>query len=120
MQSKNWDMDITLKKILNANEYCKVDRNYRLHKSDSCYRGYCMYLTHPNSDRDRKFETNIGVGEDGFMYIGDGCGNENLPLEKTKAIVKEMWKYKEWVNQMEDNKFYLLHKNGIDYDNLED
>lgn len=114
-QSKNWDMDITFEELVKHNEHCKVDRDYKLHKSDSCYRGYCMYLKHPNSE---KYTTMIGIGEDGFMYIGDSC-EVNFPLEHTEYIVQEMELYKDWINKMELNKVKLMNK-GIDYDNYKE
>lgn len=114
-QSLRWDMDITLEELLESNEECKVDRNYKAHKYDDCYHGYCMYLKHPNNDGDS--EVMIGIFEDGFTYLGDS-GKTDFPLEKTEPVVVEMYFYGEWVKKKEDNKYKLLSEKNIDYDNM--
>jgi hypothetical protein len=97
-------MDISLSDLLEANEKCKVDRNYKRHKYDDCYDGYCMYLKHPTRD---DYSIMVGIHSDGFMYIGDGCNN-NLELEDTIGIVREMFFYGEWIRYKSDN----LYKKG--------
>lgn len=98
-QSKLWDMDISLENLLEKNPNCKVDRNYKRHKLDDCYDGYCMYLKHPNSGA---YSLMIGINHDGFMYIGDG-ENNNLILEDTNNVLKEMFFYGEWVKAKNDS-----------------
>lgn len=110
-----WDMDVSLEEILLNNEECMADRNYKAHKFDSCFQGYCMYLKHPQNVA---YETMIGIHKDGFTYLGDGLPNKDLPMENTLEIVKEMILYRDWVMKKENNKYKLLSK-GIDYDCLD-
>lgn len=103
-QSSLWDMDMKLEDILEYNEVCKVDRNYKRHKLDDCYDGYCMYLKHPKSEG---YSIMIGINYDGFMYLGDG-GNNDLPLEKTVDVVSEMYFYGEW------QRYKIANMNKLD------
>lgn len=114
-QSKRWDMNISLEDLLRANKECIVDRSYKAHKYDDCFHGYCMYLKHPQNT---KYETMIGIFEDGFTYLGDGLPRRNFPMENTLEVGKEMILYRDWIMQKEKNKSKLLSK-GIDYDFLD-
>ena len=98
-QSKLWDMDISLSELLESNDVCKVDRNYKRHKLDDCYDGYCMYLKHPKSD---EYGLMIGINHDGFMYIGDG-ENKELDFEETSGVLKEMFFYGEYIRYKTEN-----------------
>lgn len=94
-QSELWDMNISLEELIKHNPICKLDRNYKAHKYDDCFHGYCMYVTHPKSSR--KFETMIGIREDGFVYIGDGAPGKILPVVETKDAILEMEKHRDKV-----------------------
>ncbi|MBE6067745.1 MAG: hypothetical protein E7211_08645 [Clostridium lundense] len=114
-QSERWDMNISLEDLLRANKECMVDRNYKAHKYDDCFHGYCMYLKHPQNT---EYETMIGIFEDGFTYLGDGLPTKNFPMENTLEVGKEMILYRDWIMQKEKNKSKLLSK-GIGYDFLD-
>ncbi len=86
-------------RFIRKNPVCRVDRNYKRHKLDDCYNGYCMYLKHPNSD---KYSLMIGIYHDGFMYIGDGENND-LIFEDTNGVLKEMFFYGEWIKYKNEN-----------------
>jgi hypothetical protein len=98
-QSIRWDMDILLEDLIEHNDICKIDREYKAHKYDDCFHGYCMYLKHPTSDT---YSLMIGIWEDGFTYLGDG-ENNNLQFENTINILEEMFFYGEWVKAKERN-----------------
>lgn len=115
-QSKKWDMNISLDKLIDNNEFCMVDRNYKAHKYDDCFHGYCIYLKHPENN---KFESMVGIYEDGFTYLGDGNPIKKFPMENTLEVIKEMILFKAWINKKSENKYKLLSK-GIDYDFLDD
>lgn len=98
-ESSRWDMNISLKEVLEHSKVCKVDREYRAHKSDDCYHGYCMYVKHPDSDN---YRTQIGIFEDGFTYLGDGTGGEDLPFEDIDNVLKEMFIYGEYIKNKDN------------------
>lgn len=94
-ESSRWDMDISFEELIKHNKLCYVDREYKSHKHDEgCYDGYCLYLKHPNNV---EYSLMIGIREDGFMYIGEGKKCENATLEDTKYVIKEMMKYREFM-----------------------
>ena len=107
-QSSKWDMDISLKELLKNNEYCKIDRNYKAHKYDDCFHGYCIYLKYPKKN---EYEVMVGIFEDGFTYLGDS-GEIDLPLVKTIDAVEEMYLHGENIkikdyNLKESNKMEI-------------
>lgn len=66
VQSKLWHMNMTLEEIVKLNLECKVDRNYKAHKHDDCFNGYCVYVKHPE-DSVNTCRTMIGITRDGLL-----------------------------------------------------
>lgn len=98
-QSKNWDMDISLKELVEHNPTCKIDRRYKAHKYDAAYHGNCIYLKHPARE---EMTLMIGISESGFTYMGDGT-DKDLPLENTLMVFKEVLLYKKYIEAREVN-----------------
>lgn len=122
-QSIRWDMNIRLEDLLEFNDTCRVEREYKSHKSDNCFDGYCMYLKHPNNE-DEDYVM-IGIWEDGFTYLGDTYlgGTSDIPLHKTIDIVIEMFFYGEWFKAKQNslNKLAKLNdKIELEYKRLKD
>ncbi len=113
-QSKHWDMNISVLDLIKHNKYCKVNRNYKAHKSDDGYGGYCVYLKHPDSDN---YSIMITISEDGLCYDGDSSPHSELPFENTESVIQELLAYGTWLTLKEDNKLKVL-QTGIDYDDV--
>jgi len=111
VQSKLWHMNMTLEEIVKLNLECKVDRNYKAHKSDDCFNGYCIYVKHPEDTSDIA-RTMIGITRDGFTYLGDGAPDKDYPMENISEVLEEMYLYRDWLLKKEDNeingKYYLI------------
>lgn len=88
LQSKKWDCIFTLDELVKFNEgNCLLNINYSRHKYDECYDGYLMYLKNPNKNNKKEvFE--IGITEDGFVYVGDTYINDYFLNNITTKVVK--------------------------------
>ena len=88
LQSKKWDCIFTLDELVKFNEgNCLLNINYSRHKYDECYGGYLMYLKNPNKNNKKEvFE--IGITEDGFVYVGDTYINDYFLNNITTKVVK--------------------------------
>ncbi len=110
-QSKNWDMDITLKELVSNNTTCKIDLDSTHHFET--YEGVLIYVSHPS--KEEKFTIELGICEDGIMYEGDyGCQDKfkEIPIEEGLDILV---KYGELLDTRH-NFEYLLLKNNLDKD----
>lgn len=88
LQSKKWDCIFTLDELVKFNEgNCLLNINYSRHKYDECYGGYLMYLKNPNKN-DRREVLEIGIAEDGFVYVGDTYINDYFLNNMSTKIVK--------------------------------
>lgn len=88
LQSKKWDCIFTLDELVKFNEgNCLLNINYSRHKYDECYGGYLMYLKNPNKN-DRREVLEIGIAEDGFVYVGDTYINDYFLNNITTKVVK--------------------------------
>ena len=88
LQSKKWDCIFTLDELVKFNEgTCLLNINYSRHKYDECYGGYLMYLKNPNKN-DRREVLEIGIAEDGFVYVGDTYINDYFLNNITTKVVK--------------------------------
>lgn len=88
LQSKKWDCIFTLEELVKFNEgNCLLNINYSRHKYDECYGGYLMYLKNPNKN-DRREVLEIGIAEDGFVYVGDTYINDYFLNNMSTKIVK--------------------------------
>lgn len=104
-QSSNWDMNISLKELIDFSTYCYVDRNYKKlssHNDCGAYDGISIYLKHPNSD---KYSLMIGISEDGFVYIADSTPTI-AECEKSWSLpaIMEMYHYGHYLEAKENNK----------------
>ena len=88
LQSEKWDCVFTLDELVKFNEgNCLLNINYSRHKYDECYGGYLMYLKNPNKNNKKEvFE--IGITEDGFVYVGDTYINDYFLNNMPTKIVK--------------------------------
>ena len=88
LQSKKWDCIFTLDELVKFNEgNCLLNINYSRHKYDECCGGYLMYLKNPNKNNKKEvFE--IGITEDGFVYVGDTYINDYFLNNITTKVVK--------------------------------
>lgn len=88
LQSEKWDCVFTLDELVKFNEgNCLLNINYSRHKYDECYGGYLMYLKNPNKNNKKEvFE--IGITEDGFVYVGDTYINDYFLNNMSTKIVK--------------------------------
>ena len=88
LQSKKWDCIFTLDELVKFNEgNCLLNINYSRHKYDECYGGYLMYLKNPNKNNKKEvFE--IGITEDGFVYVGDTYINDYFLNNILTKVVK--------------------------------
>ena len=78
LQSEKWDCVFTLDELVKFNEgNCLLNINYSRHKYDECYGGYLIYLKNPNKNNEREV-LEIGITEDGFVYVGDTYINDYL------------------------------------------
>ena len=88
LQSKKWDCIFTLDELVKFNEgNCLLNINYSRHKYDECYGGYLMYLKNPNKNN-KKEVLEIGIAEDGFVYVGDTYINDYFLNNITTKVVK--------------------------------
>lgn len=88
LQSKKWDCIFTLDELVKFNEgNCLLNINYSRHKYDECYGGYLMYLKDPNKNN-KKEVLEIGITEDGFVYVGDTYINDYFLNNITTKVVK--------------------------------
>jgi hypothetical protein len=102
-QSKNWDINISLKELIDSNLSCYIDRSYyklNSHHDSGAYNGICIYLKYPNTD---KYSLKIGIAEDGFVYIADSTPNIN-ECEKswTLSAIAEMYYYGHYLKWKKD------------------
>ena len=104
-QSRNWDMDISLKELIDYSTYCYVDRKYKkLNSHNDCgaYDGICIYLKHPNND---KYSLMIGISEDGFVYVADSTPTiEECEKSWSLQVIMEMYYYGHYLESKENNK----------------
>ena len=88
LQSKKWDCIFTLEELVKFNEgNCLLNINYSRHKYDECYGGYLMYLKNPNKNNEREV-LEIGITEDGFVYVGDTYINDYFLNNILTKVVK--------------------------------
>ena len=88
LQSKKWDCIFTLEELIKFNEgNCLLNINYSRHKYDECYGGYLMYLKNPNKNNEREV-LEIGITEDGFVYVGDTYINDYFLNNITTKVLK--------------------------------
>ena len=88
LQSKKWDCIFTLEELVKFNEgNCLLNINYSRHKYDECYGGYLMYLKNPNKNNEREV-LEIGITEDGFVYVGDTYINDYFLNNITTKVLK--------------------------------
>ena len=88
LQSKKWDCIFTLDELVKFHEgNCLLNINYSRHKYDECYGGYLMYLKNPNKNN-KKEVLEIGITEDGFVYVGDTYINDYFLNNMSTKIVK--------------------------------
>ena len=88
LQSKKWDCIFTLEELVKFNEgNCLLNINYSRHKYDECYGGYLIYLKNPNKNNEREV-LEIGITEDGFVYVGDTYINDYFLNNILTKVVK--------------------------------
>lgn len=100
-ESRHWDLNISLKELIESNKDCKLDINYRRHKSDDCYGQFMLYFTHPQHP-DRPYDIEIGIAEDGFVYAGNGGSTEEDKIVDIKQAMRFMEKYGTYLNGLND------------------
>lgn len=100
-ESRHWDLNISLKELLESNKDCKMDINYRRHKSDDCYGKFLLYFTHPNHP-DRPYDIEIGIAEDGFVYAGNGGSTDEDKIVDVNKAMNFMEKYGIFLNSLND------------------
>ena len=108
LQSKKWDCIFTLEELVKFNEgNCLLNINYSRHKYDECYGGYLMYLKNPNKNNEREV-LEIGITEDGFVYVGDTYINDyflnNIPTKvlKFETACKIMMSFRDVLKSVDE------------------
>ena len=122
LQSKEWDCVYTLDELVKFNEgNCLLNINYSRHKYDECYGGYLIYLKNPNKNNEREV-LEIGITEDGFVYVGDTYINDyflnNIPTKvlKFETACKIMMSFRDVlksVDEYERNIIKLIDNNCV-------
>lgn len=106
-QSKFWDCEYPIKRIIEGAKNCILNTKFKPHKSDDSYGLMCLYFPtglfqkdHPNATRESVFE--IGICEDGFVYNGSltkipDNDRESLYIMDTKKAVDIMLEFRKFM-----------------------
>lgn len=100
-ESKHWDLNISLEELINYNKDCRLTINYRPHKSDGCFNKFLLGFTHPASP-DKKYDIEVGICEDGLVYVGNGTPNGDSKIIDTKQALKILILYGNFINAKSD------------------
>ena len=102
-ESTEWDMNIPFKELIDYNNDCIINRDWKKSKHDNCYDGCCIYVKHPENDC---YETMIGLADDGFVYIGDGSINDGELVSIEEGLM-ELFMNREYIKLLRENNKIL-------------
>lgn len=111
--SKNFDMNISFKELIEYNKTCKIYLN-SVHHFET-HEGILIYVSHPQAEE--RFSIQLGVDEDGIMYEGDyGCqdGFKEISIEEGLKILESYRKLLIRRSELET----LLLENKLDNDTV--
>lgn len=119
--SKDWDCKYTLEELIEIHsnnpiyrrlglegkddKTCFLVANYRKHKSDDCYGGFILLF---EVEKDKYVQ--IGIKEDGFVYIGDQMyfDEKNTKLFNAEEAIDFMIKYRNFLESTSDFERKLI------------